>query len=115
MTATIKPEVQAIIDRCAAIDWPRPPHDRARAEAAYERRLKVSGLRRRVRWIEDPADSDAWDIGTGRAAKAGGSDQGRRSRTRSQRRSALGRRGSPACPATCNSKRGLGPLGCFDR
>ena len=40
----IKPEVQAIIDRHAAIDWRNPPHDPARAMAAYQRRLAAVKL-----------------------------------------------------------------------
>ena len=60
----IKPEVQAIIDRHAAIDWTRPPHNPEAAIAAYQKRLQATGLTRTVRWIADPADLDA------RAARA---------------------------------------------
>jgi hypothetical protein len=54
----IKPEVQAIVDRHAVIDWRNPPHEPERVKAAFERYLKAAGLTRAVRWIADPAD--AW-------------------------------------------------------
>ena len=66
----MKPEVQEIIARCAAID-PRPPrHDQPRVEAAYRRRLAATGLERRVRWIADPADADTSDFRIATVAKA---------------------------------------------
>jgi hypothetical protein len=70
---SIKPEVQAIIDRVAAIDWRNPPHDEVRVKDAYQRRLGTSGLTRTVRWITDPADidaRDAWAAWVARDARA---------------------------------------------
>ena len=80
----IKPEVQAIIDRHAAVDWRNPPHDPVAVQNAYERRLAATGLTRTVRWIADPADFNirgawaardardawaAWDALDARAAR----------------------------------------------
>src|SRR5262245_44015422 len=53
-------KAQSILDRFAAIDWCQPAHDPPRAAAAYEAWLETLGLRRRVRWVEDPADVEAW-------------------------------------------------------
>lgn len=70
MAPEIRPEVQAIIDRCAAIDWRKPSHDPGRAIAAYKRRLAAAGLQRQVRWIDDPREADTIDVAIGRAVKA---------------------------------------------
>ena len=61
-------KVQSLIDRCAAIEWRQPRHDPVRAAAAYQRWLAALGLRRRVRWIADPADVEAWQASQGAGA-----------------------------------------------
>lgn len=60
-TIKIRPEVQAIINQYAAIDWTNPPRDVERVTAAYQRRLCATGLTRTVRWIADPADFSDWN------------------------------------------------------
>jgi hypothetical protein len=51
---------QALIARCRAIDWCRPQHDPRRAAFAYRRWLAQLGLKRRIKWIADPADVASW-------------------------------------------------------
>src|SRR5262245_20058015 len=56
----LTPKVHSLVERCVAIDWRHPRHDPMRVEAAYERWLDTLGLTRRVRWVADPADVEAW-------------------------------------------------------
>ncbi len=70
MSLAIKPDVKAIIDRCAAIDWHDPPHYPDRAIAAYKRRLEAAGANCRIEWIDDPDETERFDITIGRAFKA---------------------------------------------
>src|SRR5215469_6521479 len=62
----IKPELRAMIDQHARIDWRNPPHDPERVKAAFERYLRELRLKRVVRWIADPAEvattiKEGWD------------------------------------------------------
>lgn len=70
MSLAIKPDVKAIIDRCAAIDWHYPPHYPDRAITAYRRRLDAAGANCRVEWIDDPDETERFDFVIGRAFKA---------------------------------------------
>ena len=47
-------KAQALVARCAAIDWRKPAHNPRRAIAAYQHWLGHLALRRSVRWVSDP-------------------------------------------------------------
>ena len=53
-------KAQAILARCAAIDWRQPAHDRARILDAYQRWQAALGLARPIRLITDPVDVPPW-------------------------------------------------------
>ena len=54
---------QAIIDRCAAIDWRLPSRDAGRIRAAYQRWQSALGLARPIRVITDPLDAPPARLG----------------------------------------------------
>ena len=62
MRADVMSKALSLAERCAAIDWRQPWHDPARVTAAYERWMATLGLERRIRWVSDPADVDAWQM-----------------------------------------------------
>jgi hypothetical protein len=60
MQAKLVASAQSLIKRAAAIDWRNPRHHPERVAAAYERWMAKPGSSRRVRWVADPADVEAW-------------------------------------------------------
>jgi hypothetical protein len=62
MRADTMSKALSMIERCAAIDWRQPVHDPVRVAAAYQRWMAIFGLERRVRWVADPADIEAWQM-----------------------------------------------------
>ena len=65
MTEAIDTRVQAIIDRCAAIDWRKPAYDPAGILAAYQRWQAMMGTERPIKLTTDPVEGGIWKVSDG--------------------------------------------------
>jgi hypothetical protein len=65
MGAATCAKAQAIIDRCAAIDWRLPSRDAGRITAVYQRWQSALGLARPIRLMTDPLDAPPVVVGSG--------------------------------------------------